>query len=97
MSKELTDSFETQAERISGYEKMMDEALALIESGEMSERLAGLVSELDAYYQSPEWKNDYADDEAGRLPNGLKRGVLSEDGLYNLLDRYNELVNYNEG
>ena len=34
---------------------------------------------------------DLADDEAGRLPKGLKRGVLSEDGIYNLLERYREL------
>ena len=28
---------------------------------------------------------DYEDDEAGRLPEGLARGVLSEDAVYNLL------------
>ena len=34
---------------------------------------------------------DYADDEAGRLPIGLKRGVLSEDGIWNLLEDVCEL------
>ena len=29
--------------------------------------------------------NDHALDEAGEIPKTLKRGVLSEDGLYNLL------------
>ena len=29
----------------------------------------------------------FADDEAGLLPKDLKRGVLSEDGLWNLLTR----------
>ena len=33
---------------------------------------------------------DFADDEAGLLPNDLKRGVLSKDGLFNLLERYRE-------
>ena len=33
---------------------------------------------------------DFADNEAGLLPNDLKRGVLSKDGLFNLLERYRE-------
>ena len=34
---------------------------------------------------------DFADDEAGRLPADLKRGVLSEDGIWNLLSDVSEL------
>ena len=34
---------------------------------------------------------DFKDDEAGKLPNDLKRGVLSEDGLYNFLADYDEI------
>ena len=37
------------------------------------------------YYFSPLWLADYAADEAGLLPPELKRGVLAEDTLYNLL------------
>ena len=33
-----------------------------------------------------EWKKDFEDDEKGLLPKELKRGVLSEDGIYNLRD-----------
>lgn len=44
------------------------------------------IRELDAYYGSDEWKQDYADDEAGLFPSDLKRGVLSEDGIWNVLD-----------
>ena len=40
---------------------------------------------LEKYYTSADWKKDFALDEAGLLPAGLKRGVLSEDGIYNLL------------
>ena len=36
------------------------------------------------------WKKDFAADEAGLLPQGLKRGVLSEDGIYNILQIYSE-------
>ena len=46
-----------------------------------------MLRQLSDYYSSPEWKRDYAADEAGLLPNDLKRGVLSEDGIYNLLER----------
>ena len=49
------------------------------------------IKALDAYYGSEEWKQDYADDEAGLLPDNLKRGVLSEDGIWNLLSDAHEL------
>lgn len=39
------------------------------------------------YMESGRWQKDYEADEAGRLPASLKRGVLSEDGLYDLLQR----------
>ncbi|MCR5019957.1 MAG: DUF4298 domain-containing protein [Ruminococcus sp.] len=45
-----------------------------------------LMKALSVYYGSDAWKRDYAADEAGLLPKELKRGVLSEDGIYNLLD-----------
>ena len=43
------------------------------------------ISVLDEYYSSDDWKQDYADDEAGLLPPNLRRGVLSEDAVWNLL------------
>ena len=46
---------------------------------------------LSNYYGSNDWKQDFADDEAGRLPKNLKRGVLSEDGIWNLLEEHREL------
>ena len=58
---------------------------------ENADRLQCLISELEAYYTSDEWKQDFAADEAGLLPKGLKRGVLSEDGIYNLLEEYKEV------
>ena len=38
------------------------------------------------YYTYGQWLKDYELDERGYLPADLKRGVLSEDGVYNLLD-----------
>ena len=37
------------------------------------------------YYESGQWLQDYRLDELGYLPPELKRGVLSEDGVYNFL------------
>jgi len=49
------------------------------------------LDELEAYYTSTQWRKDYEADEAGKLPQDLKRGVLSEDGLWNLLEDYHQL------
>ena len=49
------------------------------------ERIQEAIRILSNYYGSDEWKQDFADDEAGLLPRDLKRGVLSEDALWNLL------------
>lgn len=49
------------------------------------------IAALNAYYGSNLWKQDFADDEAGRLPQDLKRGVLSEDGIWNVLEGFQEL------
>lgn len=40
---------------------------------------------LREYMDSGLWLMDYEADERGELPQDLKRGVLSQDGLYNLL------------
>ena len=50
------------------------------------------IGELDRYYGSREWRRDLEDDEAGRIPKDLPRGVLSEDGIYNLMADERELM-----
>ena len=49
------------------------------------------IAALNDYYGSEAWKQDFAADEAGLLPADLKRGVLSEDGIWNLLSDASEL------
>ena len=44
-----------------------------------------MLKELEWYFESGQWLADYECDERGELPKKLKRGVLSEDALYNLL------------
>lgn len=55
------------------------------------EGAVAVIHELSAYYGSEDWKQDFADDEQGLLPHDLKRGVLSEDGIWNLLEDWREL------
>lgn len=48
--------------------------------------LQGSIGLLKRYMDSGLWQKDYEADEAGLLPTDLKRGVLSQDGLWNLLE-----------
>ena len=53
---------------------------------EKSAKIQKTIRILADYYSSKEWKQDFADDEAGLLPKDFKRGVLSEDGIWNILE-----------
>ena len=79
----------TRIERISLMEDRYDELTrvlaALEEAVGKYEDFKDELGVLKDYMDSGEWKEDYEADEAGQLPSDLKRGVLSEDGLYNLL------------
>ena len=60
---------------------------ALEEAVDTITNLEDDILKLDAYYSSDEWKSDFRSDELGLLPQDLKRGVLSEDAIWNLLGR----------
>ncbi len=47
---------------------------------------------LSDYYGSTRWMEDYEADEAGKLPRDLKRGVLSEDAVYDLITDNHDLA-----
>ena len=48
-------------------------------------QLCAMLRQLTDYYENGQWLRDYTLDEQGLLPADLKRGVLSEDAVYNLL------------
>lgn len=79
----------TQVERIQYYESILEEAEAVIcklnETLENYHNLQEKIKELESYYGSPLWMKDFKDDEGGKFPKDLKRGVLSEDGVHNVL------------
>lgn len=54
-------------------------------------QLQKAIAELSSYYSDGAWLHDYELDEKRLLPPDLKRGVLSQDELYNLLCDLREL------
>ena len=49
-----------------------------------------LLEKLITYYESGQWLCDYTLDEQGFLPKDLKRGVLSQDAVYDLLESFSD-------
>ena len=84
-----------QITRIRQMERRLNRATAAVKRLEAAldkwEAAQEAIAALDEYYGSDLWKQDFADDEAGRLPADLKRGVLSEDAIWDLLADVKEL------
>ena len=85
----------TREERIAYYEKILDRTADAIRNLDAAldeyEAIYPLLQELERYYTGPEWKADYDADAAGTLPQDLKRGVLSEDGIDDVLSDFRDL------
>lgn len=81
----------TRIERITRMEALFDKSEEVVKRLEAAlEDFAELqpdIAELEAYYDG-DWRADFEADEAGELPKDLKRAVLSEDGLWDLLEDY---------
>lgn len=76
-------------ERIQKMEQCFDEVReavnALSDALDRYEEVQKTLIRLQEYLAGGQWLKDFEADEAGKLPKDLKRGVLSEDGLYDLL------------
>lgn len=82
---------EVQIRRIQYYETLLQKAEQILKDEDISyPELELYIRELDDYYTGPSWKEDFAADEAGLLPADLRRGVLSEDGIDDVLQKYRE-------
>lgn len=67
-----------------------------------NERLGAALDEFDkchvlavilsGYLGSENWWQDVEADSSGALPDDLRRGVLSEDGIYDALEDYKDLL-----
>ena len=82
-------------ERVREMEGRLDRLCTWLENAEyvMAARSAAEedAEALTAYLESPAWRADFEADERGEIPAELPRGVLSEDGIYNALERLREL------
>ena len=87
---------ENVPQHIYEMESILDKATqkmdALEKKIEEYEAFQSEIRKLEAYYTSQQWKDDCIMDEAGMFPEKLKRGVLSQDGIWNLLERNRELT-----
>jgi hypothetical protein len=87
---------ENRITRIKMMESYLDETDAALR--ELSKALGRYESirdkyyALEKYYGSSDWRSDFEADEAGILPDDLKRGVLSEDAVYNLITEHEDLM-----
>ena len=70
-------------ERVGFYETLFDEVSAAKDT--TASDIQQKLKILEDYYTSGQWLKDYEADEQGLLPYDLKRGVLSQDALYELL------------
>ena len=79
----------TRIERIQAMEALLDETgdavEALANALEDYATLQARIQKLSKYYGSDQWYDDRAVDDAGKLPENLKRGVLTEDLVYDVL------------
>ena len=84
-----------QTERITLMESYLDEAKITLKAYSESlmayREIQPKLRELAEYYAGEDWRRDFEDDEAGKLPHDLKRGVLSEDSVYDVLSDNREL------
>lgn len=70
------------------FNRVREAVRSLDESLSEFEAVRPQIARLTGYQKSGQWLLDYEADERGELPGypQLPRGVLSEDGLNNLLD-----------
>ena len=85
-----------QTERIKAMEGRLDACRAavtdLLTALERYAALQGELGILNDYYTGGQWLRDYEDDCAGKLPADLKRGVLSQDAVYDLLADHDRMM-----
>ena len=88
-------------ERIARMEELFDRVSKLLSELENDlsefENIQSDIQILESYYTGPLWRKDFEDDEAGLLPADLKRGVLSEDGIYDVMTSFRDGIDEEDG
>lgn len=79
-------ALQERIERITAMEQRYDRLLKAVKKRKAYPALKEDANTLQDYMDQKLWQEDFEADERGELPKEMKRGVLSEDGLYNLLN-----------
>ena len=74
------------------YDRLRGVTTMLTEKAEELETIAPDVDILKGYVVSQQWLYDFEADERGEISPGVNRSILSEDGLYNLLEELEVLM-----
>ena len=89
-------SRKTELENLKKMEAIYQKATATLNALEADicdlQHMQEDLQKLSDYYGSKQWRKDFEADEQGLFPEDLQRGVLSEDGVYNLLERNKEIM-----
>ena len=80
--KKMEEKLDNVSPKVDAFEKSLNDLNSAFED----------IKSLSEYYKK-EWKEDYEADEQGKIPKDLKRGVLSQDTLFDLLEKLNEMKN----
>ncbi len=90
---------QTDLQRIKDYEYKFSEVsrvmAALNKALDDYFDIQSYIGDLKEYMESGQWKVDFEADERGEIPSDIERGVLSEDGLYDLLDEVDRILRRN--
>ena len=81
------DRWEDIIDDIPNIDLYMDQVTTFMETQLGSSRRSEEDKKILSSYYETLWKDDFEADEKGLIPKDMKRGVLSEDGLYNLLQQ----------
>ena len=85
---------EKTVQRIQQMEQYLDEIVTALDTKSehplLDEQLKNKWEILLDYYTNGLWLSDYERDERGDFPDDLKRGVLSQDTIYNLITEMEE-------
>ena len=96
ITNEGVNAVESQIARIYRMEEILDKSgKAVRDLQEALNRYVALeeeIRELELYYTGGQWQKDFADDESGKFPRNLRRGVLSEDAVFDFLALRDEVI-----
>lgn len=88
LSEERLENIRQMEATANETQQLLKEAKVLLQKWE---ELTPRIRKMEDYYSSPAWKEDYDASNNGQIPAGMPHGVLSEDGLYNLLEEHSEI------